>query len=340
MGGRFTVSTAALSTQRVACRGPARRLLDQAAHDLLDEQRVPPGARQDEIARPTKAGLPASRTGRRPAALSRPGRAGRAGSRSLRRPAEPACSPPAGAPAAASGAGRRAGRRCCADRSTEAWSAQWRSSTITSNGPCSRRRSTSSARGEDDLALELLGIESRGRPSSKPSRELSIGETAWAIAASAPSSLRPSASFSRATIQRSPTRRRSPLGTTRRTRRRWAPRVTSSSPGAPRCDARRPAALQSGEELRNQPRLAAAGSPTKLTTCAPPACMRCEGGQQLSELVVASDHRRGEPGAASPRADRGSASAPTQPGATAIGSALPRSARPAGSRRSDGRQPQ
>ncbi len=43
---------------------PARAVADQraaahqAAHDLLDEQRVPPGARQDEIAQPRESRLP------------------------------------------------------------------------------------------------------------------------------------------------------------------------------------------------------------------------------------------------------------------------------------------
>ena len=163
---------AALQRRRNVCRfadrraRPAPALADehavahQAADDLLDEQRIAAGARRDRSAGLARRRCPS--TGPNSPPTSARVSSGESGASRMM-----AC-------AARAIEGRRASERCESSiikrwsaswsttyrsSSTEAASAQWRSSTTISSGALLQAPLDQRARGQRDLTLELLGFE-------------------------------------------------------------------------------------------------------------------------------------------------------------------------------------
>ena len=164
------------------------------------------------------------------------------------------------------------------------------------SGSCSQAPLDQRARGQRDLALELLGLDVAGWISPS-TRARSSAPARWRSpprpAPRAPGGRRPaSAGRRRASRPAPPGRLR---GRARRRRRRWARPRDEQAARRTAVPASRPSASSRVRNSAISRDLPVPASPTRLTTWARPSLHPVEGREQLIELVRAPDHRRREP---------------------------------------------
>ncbi len=300
------------SASHVAARMPSARrcahqqaAAGQAAHDLLDEQRIAAGARRDQVAHRRQAvagGAPSRWIDQRARVLL--GQRARARWRMARHaPARSARA--SGRCEASSISGRSASWSTTSrSRSTEAASAHCRSSSTIISGCCDRRRSISARAASVIWRCSCSGSMSRGLRLLDAEQVVQhLRDRLGLVRARRPAPAGPAAACRRATSSESsrldPVGRR---GTARRRCRRSARPATSRLARRTPVAARRPSACEAREQLGQQARLAGAGLADDADDLGAAPLHALECGQQR-----ARSRRRARPAAPPARARRGRA---------------------------------